>query len=116
MSSKLARKLDYVRERAVNAYWMVKEGKFRQIVKSIYLEIHYRVEDVREWVRLARLLDDSQVLGSNYPNRRKVLPPTPRPTVSIRSLPVAPQDDSDAVAIELSDILSSLSVRDSHSL
>ena len=34
MSSKLARKLDYVRERAVNAYWMGKEGKFKQIVKG----------------------------------------------------------------------------------
>jgi hypothetical protein len=116
MSSKLARKLDYVRERTVNAYWMIKEGKFKLIVKSIYLEMHYRIEDVREWVRLARLLDDSQVLGSNYPNKRKVLPPSPRPTVSTRSFPVPSQADSEAVAIELTGILSSLTVRDSHSL
>ena len=116
MSSKLARKLDYVKERAVNAYWMVKEGKFKQIVKSIYLEIHYRIEDVREWIRLARLLDDSQVVGSNYANRRKVLPPSPRPTVSIQSPPVSPQADPDAVAIELRNIVSSLHVRDNHSL
>jgi hypothetical protein len=116
MSSKLARKLDYVRERAVNAYWMVKEGKFKQIVKSIYLEFHYRIEDVREWIRLARLLDDSQVAGSNYANRRKVLPQSPRPTVSIQSTPVPPQAGSDAVTVELRGILSSLTVRDSHSL
>jgi hypothetical protein len=114
MSSKLARKLDYARERVVNAYWMVKEGNLKLIVKSIQLEIHYRMEDVREWIRLARLLDDSQVLGSNYANRRKVLPPSPRPTVSILSPPVSPQADPDAIATELRDILSSLTVRDIH--
>ncbi len=115
MSSKLARKLDYVRERAVNAYWMVKEGKFNLIVKNIYLELQYRIEDVREWIRLARLLDDDQVLGSNYANRRKVLPPSPRPTESILPPSILPQADPDAVANELRSILSSLTVRDSHS-
>jgi len=114
MPSKLARKLDYLRERVVNAYWMVKEGDFKKIVKSIQLEIHYRMEDIREWIRLARLLDDSQVLGSNYANRRKVLPPSPRPTVSILSPAVSPQADPDVIATELRDILSTLTVRDIH--
>ena len=114
MSSKWARKLDYFRERVANAYWMVKEGNLKLIVKSIYLEIHYRVEDVREWIRLARLLDDSQVLGSNYANSRKVQPPSPRPTISILPAPLSPQADPDAVASELQSILASLTVRENH--
>jgi len=116
MSSKIARKLDYLRERVVNAYWMLKEGDFKQIVKSIQLEIHYRVEDIREWIRLARLLDDDQVLGSNYANRRKVIPPSARPTVSAMYPPISPQADPDAIAIELREILSELPVRDLHNL
>lgn len=116
MSSKLARKLDYVKARAANAIWMLKEGDFKLILKSIYLEFYYRVEDVREWVRLARLLDDSQVLGSNYANRRKVVPPSPRPTVSAMPQPVAPQADPEVVARELKNVLSSLTVRDRHIL
>jgi len=116
MASKWARKFDYVRERAVNALWMVKQGDLKLILKSIYLEIHYRIEDVKEWIRLARLLDDSQVLGSNYCNRAKVIPPSPRPTVSVRYPPVSPQADPDEIGRELQTIVSSLTVRDKHSL
>ena len=116
MASKWARKFDYLRERVVNALWMVKEGDFKLILKSIYLEIHYRVEDVKEWIRLARLLDDSQVEGSNYSNRRRVIPPSPRPTVSVPFAPVVPMADPGEIARELDDILASLSVRDNHSL
>jgi len=116
MASKWARKLDYVRERAGNAFWMIKQGDFKLILKSIYLEIHYRLEDVKEWIRLARLLDDSQVQGSNYCNRRKVMPPSPRPTISVRSPFVAPRPGHEEIAHELKGILSSLTVRDNHSL
>ena len=116
MLSKWARKLDYFRERAANAIWMVKKGDFKLILKSIFLEIHYRMEDMREWIRLARLLDDSQVEGSSYVNRRKIIPPSPCPT--IRVMPKSPHTaaDPDAVASELESIVSSLNVRDRHSL
>ena len=116
MASKWARKFDYVRERAVNALWMFKQGDVKLILKSIYLEIHYRLEDVKEWIRLARLLDDSQVQGSNYCNRCKVIPPSPRPTVSVRYPSVAPRPGQEEIARELQGILSSLTVRDNHSL
>lgn len=116
MSSKWVRKLDYMRERAVNALWMLKEGDFRKIARSIYLEFHYRLEDIKEWVRLARLLDDSQVQGSNYCNRSRVVPPSPRPTVSAAAPTVTPQADPDEIARELQGILSALTVRDNHSL
>lgn len=116
MSSRWMRKLDYFRERAVNALWMLKEGDFKQIAKGIYLEIHYRVEDIKEWIRLARLLDDSQVQGSNYCNRSRVRPPSPSPTVQVTASGVTPQADPGEIALELGDILSALTVRDKHSL
>lgn len=116
MSSRWVRKLDYFRERAVNALWMLKEGDFKQIAKSIYLEIHYRVEDVKEWIRLARLLDDSQVQGSNYCNRSRVRPPSPSPTIQVAAPEVTAQADPKQVALELENILSALHVRDNHSL
>jgi len=116
MASKWARKFDYVRERAANALWMIKQGDFKLILKSIYLEIHYRVEDLKEWIRLARLLDDAQVLGSNYCNRCKVTPPSPRPTVSVRYPSITPRADPGEVSRELNRILSSISVRDNHSI
>jgi len=116
MASKWARKLDYLRERAVNALWMIKQGDLKLILKSIYLEFHYRIEDVKEWIRLARLLDDSQVLGSNYQNRRKVIPPSPRPTRSVPYPEVTPRADPEEIASEIRNILASLTVRDNHSL
>ncbi|NQX89791.1 MAG: hypothetical protein HRT77_14130 [Halioglobus sp.] len=116
MSSKWLRKLDYIRERAVNALWMLKEGDFKQITKSVYLEVHYRLEDIKEWVRLARLLEDSQVQGSNYCNKSRVQPPSPSPTRQVRGPAVSPKADSKAVAKELNDILAALAVRDNHSL
>ena len=36
-------------------------------------------------IRLARLLDDSQVQGSNYCNRSRVQPPSPSPTIQVCS-------------------------------
>jgi hypothetical protein len=116
MSSKWVRKLDYFRERAANALWMLKEGDFKQIAKGIYLEIHYRIEDIKEWIRLARLLDDSQVQGSNYCNRSRVRPASPSPTVQVAAPRITPQADPNEIAPELSDILSALTVRDNHSL
>jgi hypothetical protein len=110
------RKLDYIRERAANALWMLKEGDFKQIARSIYLEIHYRVEDIKEWIRLARLLDDSQVQGSSYCNRSRVQPPSPSPTVQVAAPAVSPRADPGEIALELSGILSALAVRDNHSL
>jgi hypothetical protein len=95
---------------------MIKRGELKLILKSIYLEIHYRLEDVKEWIRLARLLDDNQVLGSNYCNRRKIIPPSLRPTVSVRYPSVSPKADPDEIARELKAILSSITVRDNHSL
>ncbi len=116
MSSKWARKLDYFRERAANAIWMIKKGDFKLILESIALEIHYRMEDVREWIRLARLLDDSQVEGSSYINRRSVIPPSSCPTVRVMPGSLRPAADKNAVASELETIVSSLEVRDRHSL
>jgi len=116
MSSRWARKLDYFRERAANAIWMVKKGDLRLILKSIFLEIHYRMEDVREWIRLARLLDDNQVEGSSYVNRRKIIPPSPCPTGRVMPKSLHTAVEPDRVASELKSIISSLDVRDRHSL
>jgi hypothetical protein len=110
MSSPLGRKLGYIRERVVNAFWMVRKGDFDLIVKSVLMEINHRIEAFHNWMSERNELDDSQVPGSAYFNRRKVLPESYRPTVSQIREPQDLKVDSQEVAQDLQQILSSFKV------
>ena len=116
MSSTLWRKLRYVKDRCINAYWMVRNGKFKLILKSIYIEIEHRINVVQEWLTRGEVLDDSQVPASAYTDQRKVIPPSYRPTNSQASTSIAMQAESAAVAIELESILSTMTVEESNQL
>jgi hypothetical protein len=94
---------------------MLREGKIKLIFKSIAIEIQHRVTDIRMWIYKPKPLDDSQVPASAYVNRRKVIPPSYRPTTSQPPLTAALLVDTDIVANELRLIRSTLTFEDSGS-
>jgi hypothetical protein len=105
--------LRYVRDRCVNAYWMLRTGKFKLIFKSIYIELAHRAQVLQNMLTRPKPLDDSQVPGSAFINRRKVLPRSYRPTVAQPPLPVPLRADPKVIAGDLKRILSTLSIEDS---
>lgn len=111
MSSSFTRKLRYVKERCVNAYWMLREGKFKLILQSILTELHHRKESLHTWLKRSKVLDDSVVPFSSYIDRRKVIPASYRPTVSRVPVDVVLQVDREAISNELQSIISRLKVR-----
>jgi hypothetical protein len=112
MSSKMAKKMRYVKDRCINAYWMLRTGKFKLIFKSIYIEIQHRVEDIRAWLYKGEELDDSQVPGSRFANKCKMVPPSYRPTTSQTSPSASLRTDSIVVAKELQTILANFAFQD----
>lgn len=113
MSSTKTRGLRYIRDRCVNAYWMLRTGKFKLIAKSIYIELAHRVDVVRTLLTRPKPLDDSQVPYSAYIDRRRVLPPSYRPTTAQPPLQVALRADSAAIAEDLKRILATFSNQES---
>lgn len=112
MAFNLARKLIYVKDRCINAYWMLRAGKFKLILKSIDIEISHRIAVLQTWFDKTEELDDIQISGSAYANRRKVLPPSYRPTDSKLGHPVALRSDSVVVSNELKRILQAASIQE----
>lgn len=110
MSSTLARKVRYLKERCVNAYWMLRGGKFKLILQSICIELGHRIADIRDFLFKARELDSSRVPDSAFINMRKVVPPSYRPTTSRLAAPTRLQADSKVVENELRRILSTLAI------
>ncbi len=111
MSSKMSKKVRYVKDRCINAYWMLRTGRFKLIVKSIYIEIQNRIKNIQAWLHKRKELDDSQVPGSGFVDMCKVVPPSHRPTTSQTSPPVTLQVDSMVVAKELQSILAASTLR-----
>ncbi len=130
MSVNMTKRMRYLRDRCVNAYWMLRTGKFKLILKSIYIEISYRINriirflkriDIQVSIRLKgeeSILDNNlqltghEVPGSAFVDKRKVLPPSYRPTVSHISTRVPMLADPVMVASELKQILSGFSFQE----
>ena len=112
MSSTFAKKVRYIKDRCINAYWMLRTGKFKLIFKSMYIELQHRMEDIRAWLYKGKKLDDSQVPGSGFVNRCKMVPPSHRPTTSQASPSTPLQVDSVIVAKELQNILTTFVIQD----
>ncbi len=110
MSSTMNSRIRYVKDRCINAYWMVRTGKFRLIFKSLYVELAHRGQIIRNFLSRAKELDDSQVPGSAFVNKRKVLPPSYRPTGAQPAIMVPLKADPEIIAKELKHILSTIVV------
>ena len=113
MSSTSNRKPAYLKERCINAYWMLRTGRFKLIFKSIFVEIGHRVVQLRAWRQSHDDVDESQIPGSAYYNKRKVLPASSRPTESRLQEQAPLQIDSQVVASELQQILATFSLSSS---
>jgi hypothetical protein len=112
MASTWAKKIRYIRERSVNAYWMLRTGKFKLIFKSVYIEFQHRIDDIRALLAKWNELDDSQVPGSGFVSKCKIVPPSAKPTIPQTSPPATLQVDPQAVAMELQSILATFVFQD----
>ena len=77
------KKIAYVRDRIVNAFWMLREGKFKLIFKSVWVELSHRIEAFNTWRRTRKEIPESKVPWSRFQNSRKVIPSSYRPTVPV---------------------------------
>ena len=112
MSSSFSRKIRYVKERCINAYWMLSEGKLKLILHSIMVELRHRRESLQTWLNRSDVLDDTEVPYSSYHDRRKVLPPSYRPTVFRAPEDTILQGGGELISQEIQSILSGLKVQE----
>jgi hypothetical protein len=130
MLSPRNRKLRYLQVRATNAYWLLRQGRFRQFLIHLKSEVDIQLEIVRGRVNnyaeagvQARLSSDSQAgaqgaanavpdLDSEYIDRRKIRPPSYKPTIFKHGAAVSMQADAGVVREELRSILSTFNVRE----
>lgn len=99
------KRIAYLRDRTVNALWMLRNRKFRLMVQSIRIEIRYRIDSFNTWRNSRRDIPESEVPWSRYKNRSKVIPASYRPTVS-RRMPAEPlRVDRDELINELQNSL-----------
>jgi hypothetical protein len=130
MLSPKNRKLRYLQVRTTNAYWLLRQGRFRQFLIHLKSEVDIQLESVRSRINnyaeagvQSRLGSDSRGtvqsapvpvpdLDSEYIDRRKVQPPSYRPTIFKHAAAVNMQADAGVVRDELRTILSSFNVRE----
>jgi len=112
MVSPVREKIGYVKDRIVNALWMIRHGKFKLIVKSIYIETNHRVMKLKVLILHGRNPDYSKLPGSAHVDKRKVIPPSYRPTHSQCAPPPILQVDKKLIADEIDNIRLALIARD----
>jgi hypothetical protein len=124
------RKVRYLADRATTAYWLLKQGDFREFLARLSTEAGIQFEHVRNRVigyaesggqsQLhfdsrgggARIPVDVKDLDSEYIDRRKLQPPSYRPTGYKRTAPANMKADADELRNELHSILSTFNVRE----
>ncbi|CAA0107461.1 Uncharacterised protein [Halioglobus japonicus] len=124
------RRVRYIADRASTAYWLLKQGDFREFMVRLSAEAGLQFEHARN--RIIAIADsggqsqlrydsngagrglpfNAKELDSEYIDRRKLQPPSYRPTGFKRIAPVNMQADPEVVKGELRAILSSFSVRE----
>jgi hypothetical protein len=107
MNSRLQRKLTYLRDRATNAFWMVRQGQFRQVCNSLLLELRTR----KNQAGAVLAAPDTPLQRYGGRNPCKACPASPRPTITVQStVPSVAPGELDAVAATLEKLLAA----DSH--
>ncbi len=124
------RRLRYVKDRAANAYWLLKQGDFKQFLQRLTSEVEFQWENVRTRINnYAEVRSQGQLafdppqdaqkapanvpdLDSEYIDRRKEQPPSYRPTNLKRVPTVVMKADAEEIKGELRAILSSFNVRE----
>jgi len=112
MASPLREKLGYIKDRFVNAFWMIRKGKIKLIAKSIFIEADHRIRQLKTLLLHGRNPDYSKLPGSAYENRRKIIPPSYTPTHSRRSALPTLQVEAEIISVELKTIRSTFTILD----
>jgi hypothetical protein len=102
MPSLTNKKIRYFLDRCINAYQMLRTGRFRLMWKSLWLEVDKRVANIRAKIFLITRGDS---LFARL-DRRKVLPASYRPTTSTTASSAKLQVDVVVLATELKRIRS----------
>ncbi len=130
MLSHTNRKLRYLKSHATNAYSLLRERKYREFMGVLKREARFQFIILRDRIKshaevktLSRVgresyarkdaaLPDLPRLDSAYIDRRKLRPPSYRPTTLKRVESVPMRANPEAIKRELDGILSSLNVRE----
>lgn len=123
------RKLRYLKYRSTNAYWLLRQRKFRMLLEMLKREAYFLFNILRNHMRhnsdvviQSRSGSDSHTRArgalpdlpggdSEYIDRHKLRSPSYRPTTLKRADGFAMQANPEAVQRELGRILSSVHVR-----
>lgn len=108
MSATLMQKIRYYKERCRNALWMLRTGRFKLFIKSLYIEFYPAVEKVRTQLHV----EERKIADSGFIDKRKLARPSFRPTVSQPFVEACAAVDKKVVADELRQILSTITVQE----
>ena len=130
MASSGNKKLRYLKDRSINAYWLLRQGNLRQFLVHLRSEVEFqfghmrnRINEYAEVGVQSRLSFDSREvaagtsvqlpdLDSEFIDKRKIQPSSYRPTKFKLVDPINMQADAEVVKSELQAIISSLNVRE----
>jgi hypothetical protein len=102
MPSLTNKKIRYFLDRCINAYQMLRTGRFRLMWKSLWLEVDKRVANIR--AKIFSITRGDSLFARL--DRRKVLPASYRPTTSTTASSAKLQVDVVVLATELKRIRS----------
>jgi hypothetical protein len=102
MPSLTNKKIRYFLDRCINAYQMLRTGRFRLMWKSLWLEVDKRVANIR--AKIFSITRGDSLFARL--DRRKVLPASYRPTTSTTASSAKLQVDVVVLATELKKIRS----------
>lgn len=109
----MMKQLHYVRARAVNAWWMLRNGELRQMIDAVFEEIGHRSDDLRRWWVTVKPKKLVRVPHSAYEDPSRVFPPSHRPTRLRLPGELAARADMRAVGTELAVIRRGLFLKQS---
>ena len=103
-------KLGYLRDRVVNAFWMLRHGKWDLMTRSLVMELNLRRHNLIDILLRRRGLDFNKHPGSRYRNLRRVYPPSFRPYYQQRPGSQPQVVTEPALASEIQSILDSIDI------
>mgnify|MGYP001594933019 CR=1 FL=1 len=112
MSLTFTERVEYLRDRIVNAARMLRHRNFRLFAESLIFEINHVRNLFKMWLHSRREAADSDAPDAAFINKAKVLPASWRPTVYRPAPPLTLPEDSDNLAQELKKIRAQLTPRE----
>jgi len=103
-------KLQYLKDRSTNALLLLRQGRFRVFVDMFKMEADLQLSVLRQ--RIGHRVNSHSKLDSEYIDRRKLRPPSYKPTAIKPAADITMQADPEEVKAELSKILSSFKVKE----